>query len=399
MQGRGTGACGNWSRFWRVTPRSGAWGRRLGDIPTGLTWETGAHIVRETGYIRPGQVVDKRFLVKADYLAACSGLVQRTAIEKTGLFPKNFIYYDDIDWCIQMTAKTGMSIVGAPKSRAYHPPGNRRYITWGRYYIARNCFSHIDAMKLGGWVRFKRALREIPRAVAQEMMGLDELASLHLKGLQDALDKRFVDIEPRDVVKPLGFKPFKDLRSLIESELAAFSKTGQARLYVHPLLKSRIAGLEAFRRELKNVKFTWPKERASWRSRTLEGHLLHDSLGALWRAVRGPQAEVAIVPTGWPTAWYRGKVLIQVTTEGLLVRRPTPLKTSSRALKLLVNGFKLAVKIGLRGPHVMELPPAPAFKPAAHVHAPGSNGTVGGTVGPASREAEIVVPPNAAQVA
>ncbi len=150
------------------SPKVGGVGSALGDIPTGLTWETGANIVRRTGYIKPGVITDKRFYVKADYLAACSGLVRRTAIERTGLFPLNFIYYDDIDWCIQMTVKTGMRIVGAPKSRAYHPPGNRRYITWGRYYIARNCFSHIDAMRLGSWVRFHHSpVRELPRAVAQ----------------------------------------------------------------------------------------------------------------------------------------------------------------------------------------------------------------------------------------
>jgi hypothetical protein len=345
-------------------PRVGGVGSALGDIPTGLTWETGASIVRSDGYICPGQVIDRRFLVKADYLAACSGLVRRVAIEKTGLFPKNFIYYDDIDWCVQMTAKTGMKIVGAPKSRAYHPPGNRRYVTWGRYYVARNAFSHIDAMKLGGWVRFKRALREIPRAVAQEMMGLDELSQLHIRGLRDALEKRFVDIEPKDVVRPLGFKPFKELKALVESELAAASSGGRkATLYVHPLLKSRIAGLEAFRRELKHVNVKWPKERSNWATRTLEKHLMGDSLGALWRGIAGPSADVAVVPTGWPSSWFRGKVLIQVTTEGLLVRRPTPLKAAAGAVELLCTGFLLAAKIGLRGPHVMPLPPAPAFRP------------------------------------
>ena len=192
-------------------PKVGGVGSALGDIPTGHTWETGAIITRNNGYILPCHPIDRRFLVPADYLAACSGLVRRTAIEKTGLFPENFIYYDDIDWCIQMRAKTGLRIVGAPRSRAYHPPGNRRYVTWGRYYIARNCFSHIDGMKLGSWVRFKRAAREIPRAVGQAMMGLEELAELHLKGLEDALHKRFPNIEPRDVVKPLGFRPFKEV--------------------------------------------------------------------------------------------------------------------------------------------------------------------------------------------
>ncbi len=348
-------------------PKVGGVGSALGDIPTGHTWETGAIITRKNGYIRPCHPVDKRFLVKADYLAACSGLVRRTAIEQTGLFPENFIYYDDIDWCIQMTAKTGLKILGAPRSRAYHPPGNRRYVTWGRYYIARNCFSHIDGLELGNWVRFRRAMRELPRAVGQAMMGLEELAELHLKGLEDALHKRFPTIEPRDVVKPLGFRPFKDIQTVVDSEMAKLKAEGVAspRLWVHPLLKSRIAGFEQFRRELKKMDFQWPKERKIWRHRALEGHIAHDFMGALWRGLAGPTADVAIVPTGWPTSWFRGRVLIQVTTEGLLVRRPRPAQAAAKALRVCARGVRLAVGLGLRGPHTMTLPAAPAYRPAA----------------------------------
>jgi GT2 family glycosyltransferase len=347
-------------------PKVGGVGSALGDIPTGHTWETGAIITRNNGYILPCHPIDRRFLVPADYLAACSGLVRRTAIEKTGLFPENFIYYDDIDWCIQMRAKTGLRIVGAPRSRAYHPPGNRRYVTWGRYYIARNCFSHIDGMKLGSWVRFKRAAREIPRAVGQAMMGLEELAELHLKGLEDALHKRFPNIEPRDVVKPLGFRPFKEVKPVVSAELESLKKEGVANpsLWVHPLLKSRIPGFEDFRRELKKMEFRWPRERKIWRHRALEGHLWHDFAGAAWRLIAGPTADVAIVPTGWPTSWFRGKVLIQVTTEGLLVRRPRRWSALAKATGIMARGLKLAVGIGLRGPHTMQLPPAPPYRPA-----------------------------------
>jgi len=349
-------------------PKVGGVGSALGDLATGRVWENGAHIIRQHGYILPAGTgdVDKRFLVKADYLAACSGLVRRTAIEKTGLFPNNFIYYDDIDWCIQMTEKTGLKIVGAPKSRAFHPPGDRRYVTWGRYYIARNCFSHCDAMKLGGWVRYKRALRELPRAVGQTMMGLEDLAALHIRGLRDALNRDFRDIEPKDVLKPLGFRPFSQLKEVVETELASIG--GRRRLYVHPLLKSRLAGFEDFRKQLRTLSFEWPPTRKIWRHRHLASKVRADLFGAAWRMITGPDAEVAIVPTGWPTSWFRGKVLIQVTTDGLLVRRPTPLRACINAVKTLLMGIVLAVRLGLRGPHVMELPPAPAFRPAKASH-------------------------------
>ena len=343
--------------------RLGAVGSSLGDLTTGHRWETGANIVRKTGFILPAGTgdPDRRFPIPCDYLAACSALVRRTAIEKTGLFPENFIYYDDIDWCIQMRKKTGLKVVGAPRSRAYHPPGDRRFVTWGRYYIARNCFGHIDVMGMGGWIRFKRALREVPRAVAQAMMGLDELAALHMRGLRDALDKKFPSIEPRDLVK-VQFVPFAKLAETVKAELDAVG--GARRLYVHPLLGNRIAGLEKFRDQLKTIEFQWPADKKDWRFRAPGTRAYRDAFFAGWRLFAGPTADVAVVPSGWFTSWHRGRSMIMVTSEGLLVRRPPRWPTFFKSVGLFFRGIALSAKIGLRGPHTMTLPPAPAWRPA-----------------------------------
>lgn len=354
-------------------PKIGAVGSGMRDIPTGHTWEVGGSIDRRHGGVWPagGGDLDLRFLVKADYLAACSALVRRVAIERTGLFPENFIYYDDVDWCIQMTRKTGFKVVGAPRSRAFHPPGNRRYVTWARYYIARNCFSHMDVMKLGAITRYKRAWREVPRAIGQAMMGLPELSELHLRGLEDARDRKFPAIEPKNVCKPVGFIPFKKLKETVEAELGAARADGrQGSLWVHPLLKSRIPGLEDFRRELKTLHFAWPaEERRLWRRRSQEGHVAADMIGAAWRLVTGPDADVAITPTGWPTNWFRGRTLVQVTTEGLIVRKVEPMAAVRSAVGVFLRGVKLCVQMALRGPHVMPLPPAPRFNPSRETSA------------------------------
>lgn len=349
-------------------PRVGGVGSALHDQITGHTWEVGGNIVKKHGGIWPagGGDLDQRFLVPADYLAACSALVRRTAIEKTGLFPDNFIYYDDIDWCVQMTAKTGLRVVGAPKSRAYHPPGNRRFVTWSRYYIARNCFSHIDVMKMGGWIRFRRAMREIPRAVAQAMMGLPELSELHLRGINDAINKNFPRIEPKDVLKSVGFKPVAQLKDVLEAEVAAAKAAGRkGTVFVHPLLDYRIPGLEEFRKELKKLNLPWPKDFDAWQKRNLEGRELRDMIIASGRLITGPTADVAIVPTGWPSNWFRAPTLIQVTSEGLLVRKVRPWKAVADAIRVFTRGVTLSAKIGLRGPHIMALPPAPRFVPRA----------------------------------
>lgn len=355
-------------------PTLGAVGSALRDVSTGHTWEIGGEINPRHGGVWPagGGDVDRRFLVRAKYLAACSALVRRAAIEKTGLFPENFIYYDDVDWCIQMTAKTGFKVAGAPRSLAFHPPGNRRYVTWARYYIARNCFSHMDVLKMGNWKRFRRAMREVPRAVGQAMMGLPELAELHLRGLRDALERKFVQVEPRHMLEtPLKFVPFKDLPALVESERAKARAAGRSgSLFIHPLLRAKIPGLEACRRELRKVNYTWPRaDMDYWRSRDQEGHPLRDFVGVAKRLITGPDADIAVTPTGWPNNWLRGRTMIQVTSEGLLVREVRPWAALRNAASVYLRGLSLAVALARRGPHVMPLPQAPRFVPSATTHA------------------------------
>ncbi|MFZ4573126.1 MAG: glycosyltransferase family 2 protein [Phycisphaerales bacterium] len=344
-------------------PNVGAVGSALCDTGTGRMWECGGRIDKRHGafYVAASGDVDRRFLVKAHYVAACSALVRREAIEKTGLFPDNFIYYDDVDWCVQMTHKTGLKVRGAPRSRAFHPPGDRRYALWTRYYNARNCFSHMQVMRLGGIARFNRAMIEVRRAVAQTMMGLDDLAELHMRGLRDAISGKFEQVEPKHVLKPLGFMPHATLPDAVREQLARFGP--QATLFVHPLLRSHIAGLEVFRRNLKLLKFSWPADWKRWRKRGLGGHLIRDSLGAAWRGAVSRTADVAIVPTGWPTSWFRGKVLIEITTEGYLVREPKTLPTMTKAFRVFREGFGLALKVAARSPGIRPFP-APSKAPA-----------------------------------
>ncbi len=343
-------------------PHVGAVGAALGEIATAQIWECGGKILKARGTFGPAarDDIDRRALVKCRYVAACCALVRADAVRATGLFPENFIYYDDIDWCLHMTRTTGLRCRATRKARAFHPPGIRRFATWGRYYIARNGFALIDILKLSPLARFRRAFFELPRAAAQTMMGLDELAALHIRGLQDAANHHFPAIEPKDLAKPLGFKPFAKLPEAVKEELAKFGP--HATLYVHPILKNSIPGFEGLRTALKTMTLSWPRGWKKWRRRQQGGHLMRDVLGAAGRALFGPSADVAIVPTGWPTNWFRGRVLFQVTADGFLVRRVNPFVQSWRAFKLLVRGVGLATRITLRPPTARPLPPAPAWK-------------------------------------
>jgi len=344
-------------------PLVGAVGAAMGEIPTAQIWECGGRIFKSRGTFGPAarDDIDRRALIKCHYVAACCALVRASAIRETGLFPENFIYYDDIDWCLSMTRRTGLVCRATRKARAFHPPGIRRFATWGRYYIARNGYSLIEILDLGPAARFRRALFELPRAAAQTIMGLDALGALHLKGLRDAAENNFAPIEPKDLIGPLGFQPFSKLPERVREELAAFGP--YATLYVHPLLKNSIPGFEPMRAALRQLSFAWPRDWRKWKRRQQGSHLFGDLVGAARRALLGPTADVAIVPTGWPTNWFRGRVMIQVTADGFLVNRPRPLDRARKAGRLLAEGLGLALRIAVSPPPARPLPPAPQWAP------------------------------------
>jgi len=358
------------------SPNLGAVGSALCDPVTRQLWELGGHVIRKNGQIRQSQMgdVDRRLLSGADYLAACSALVRREAIEATGLMPTNFIYFDDVEWCIQCRVKTGLKVRGAPRSVAYHPPANRRFMTWGRYYIARNAYSHMNIMKMGGIRRFKRALLDVSRAAAQSLMGIDELAQLHIRGLRDALHNDHQDIEPKDLLKPLGMKPYKELRETVRAEMEAQlgpsnGSTQKGSLFVHPIIRQPMPGFEQLREQIPGLFAAygtdWPRDWKKWRKRNLQTLFVRDLFGAIWRALTGPTADVAIVPTGWPSCWFRGKSLIQITTDGFITRRVTRRGTIAHAARVWWDGLSLAIGLGLNKPKTNELPKAPAWNPAA----------------------------------
>jgi len=344
--------------------RIGAVGAAMGEIATGQIWEVGGKIYKQRGSFGAAARgdVDRRALVKCHYVAACCALIRADALRKTGLFPDNFIYYDDIDWCLHMTAATGLVCRATRRARAFHPPGIRRFATWGRYYIARNAFTVLALRGMGATKRFRRVIFELPRAAAQTMMGLDELAQLHLRGLTDASNAHFPSIEPKDLLAPIGMKPYKGFAAHIQEALHSAGPT--ATLYVHPLLRTNMPAFENLRKALRELTFTWPTNWKQWRKRQQGTYIVTDMIGAAWRAVAGPTADVAIVPTGWPTNWFRGTTLFQVTADGYLVRKVKPVSASWKAVKLLARGMALACKLAHKSPPVRPLPAAPAWQPA-----------------------------------
>lgn len=348
-------------RVLKKNPDLFAAGSALHDQLTRQVYEIGGKLSKVNGFFYPAARgdVDRRFLVKCDYLAACSALVRREAIEATGLMPDIFIHGDDVEWFLRMAQTTGKKMVGVPSAVAFHPLWVRKFQTWVRYYTTRNAYAPIDVMGYGGLTRFRRAIVDTERALAQTMMGLDELAELHIQGLTHAAEGKTKGYGPAGGIVPViqstKVTPFSELARVVREELAKPGRNG--RLFVHPLMLLRVVDFQLLKDQLAQlgVEIT---EDPYWKRRGLDTHRISDTLKALARAFI-PPADVAIVPTGWPTSWFRGRTLIQITSDGFLVRRIHRRPVLRKAASVLWRGLKQSVRLAFRPRTINELPPAP----------------------------------------
>jgi GT2 family glycosyltransferase len=346
-------------------------GSALTDPTTGTTYEVGGVMHREFGFFRPAAMgdVDRRKLVRCQYLAACSALVRREAIEQTGLMPDIFIHGDDVEWFLQMREKTGKKIVAVPRSRAGHPLWNRKFQTWVRYYTTRNAYAPIDCVGFGGWCRFKRAMVDVLRAAGQNALGVKELAELHLLGLEDAaagrVVKREIPVPMASIIAATKTRPFSELPGYLRAEQAKIG--AGCKTYINPLLVMRsreFTNLTPAWREL-GVHGMWHE---GWHRRRLQGRPVRDITLALLRLAFTKHADIAVVPTGLPCGWFRGRTVVMFTSDGFFVRVIGRWEAVGSVVKTLVRGTKAALALGLRRRTTNTLPECPR---RAAVPAPG----------------------------
>lgn len=334
-------------------PKLAAVGSALRDPLTGITFEVGGVVDRATGFYRPaahGYHVDRDALIYCDYLAACSALYRREALERAGIMPEVFLNGDDVELSLNVSQTTGLLIGATASSVVYHPW--RKFQTAARYFIARNSFSPMKRLGLSRAAVFRRGLLEVYRACAQTIMSADELAELHMRGLEDAAAGRISGAAPAGLFPRMGLRPFSELPTVI-AELREAGCKGP--IFVHPYLNVPAAGLHEFRRQIKELNIA-PTDLGPWAHRGLGQELRRELVGAAARLLRGKLADIAIVPTGWPTGWFRGKVQIEVATDGFLVKQVSPWSNFFRSLKVLARGTQQVIKLTLRTPSLSEIP-------------------------------------------
>jgi GT2 family glycosyltransferase len=307
-------------------PDAAAAGSALGFPGSGIAFELGGFVDRRTGeYCQPPPPRDVATPVEVDYVAACSLMVRRRAVERAGLMPDVFINGDDVEWCLRLAAVNRARILAVPGSRARHPHPDRMR-TWDRYYASRNAFAPIARLGLGGITHFRRAMRETARAAGQALVGREDLAALHLRGLRDALAGRttgawegartFRAFSPldhlSDALRGLGRGPVE-----LSGELASDAAL---------LARLREAGVE-------------PVARSVPRSIT----------GAMANLLVGGGAVAVTSARGRPSDWSPARTVITVCPQGFSVGRGGRWRRLLSACDVLARGTALAVALGLRG--------------------------------------------------
>ena len=341
-------------RTMQTQPGLAAVGSALRDPLTGITFECGGIINRRNGCYGPaahGPFLDINTLVYCDYLAACSILARRTVLEKAGIMPELFLNGDDVDMSLNIKAVTGLQLAGDPASVVYHPW--RKFQINARYFIARNSFGPMARLGLSRLAVLKRALLEVFRACAQTVMSADELAELHLLGLADAAAGRTSGPAPAGTFPKVTLVPFAQLAATLSEIQTALGR--KPSLFLHPYLLRPHAGMHDFCTQVELLKL--PHEPIGpWAHRSLGQFLKRELIGAAHRLLVHSPADIAIVPTGWPTGWFRGKVQLEVATDGYLVKEVRKWPNFFRSLAILARGVVLSIKLAVRGPKLNQIP-------------------------------------------
>jgi GT2 family glycosyltransferase len=335
-------------------------GSALARPDTGEVFELGGTVDIRTGEYRQLCPVGADEPVEADYVAACSLLVRREAVERAGVMADMFINGDDVEWCLRLSQRTGGRILAVPASRARHPhPDKMR--TWDRYYAARNAFCPIERLHLGALTRFRRAMRETGRSVSQALGGRHDLADLHIRGLRDALAGRTSGPAPA----ALEFEPFRPSAELAGAigELATGLRGGSIRVSAG-LADDRVA-LDAIRSAHIDPVIQ-PAPGSTGR--------------ALARVLLGTGESVAVVSArGRPNDWSPARVLVSIAPQGFVIIREGRGRRLIGAGRVLARGAFLAVGLSLRGPGAaprIPAAPAPARPAGASLDTPGVDLTI-----------------------
>jgi len=328
-------------------------GSELRDTTTGITYEIGGMISRETGHLFPAHFgpCEPGTVVGCEYLAACSMLVRAEAVRRTGLMPDVFLYNDDVEWSLALREASGQNLAGIAGSIVYHPWRKFQGVT--RFYASRNAFGPAFRLGLRRRAIFKRGIMETGYAISLAITGLVELANAHIFGLEACAAGRRSGPGPGLTANMPEVRAFTSLIEEVER-----LDPGRRATFVHPSFGDPWAGFDDLRKQLRRM-YLDPGNYSLWHSRSLVPLLLRTVPRVLRRLFAGAVYRVAIVPMGWTTNWLHGETMIVVVGNGFITMPVEPWKALPRTFAIGIRGLWASLRIALGRRRVLPLPPAP----------------------------------------
>jgi len=327
-------------------------GAELRDPQSGATYEIGANICPETAASIPaaGADVEPPQLVRCHYVAACCALVRREAVERTGLMPELFLYFDDIDWCLALSRESGLAFAGVPGAIAYHPWWWRRLVSAKRYFLARNAFGPMERLGMSGAQRFDRAVREVGQAVGLASLGQTGPAVDTIRGLADAAGGKARGRGRWRPAKGRGAQPIGELGVALREALGR----GE-RIFIHPSFGEAWVGFDPVREQVLAAGLD-PGNYRIWHGGSIASLVVASLAGAARRVFVGGTADVAVVPLGWATGWMHAPRTIAVAGMEFIDVKPRLWRTLPVAAWIGASGLVHALRLRRRGPGVNPLP-------------------------------------------
>lgn len=329
-------------------------GTAIADPQTGRVFETGARLDRRTGRL-VARAAPAGEPIEVDYAAACCLLVPADAVRRAGLLPDLFVHSDDVAFCLRLREATGRRLLATPAAVCRHPRFDR-YKTWARYYEARNWIVPVVDAGLGTGARVRRAWREVVLAVGQALIGRDDLAQLHLRGLRDAAGGRTTGRAPHDRTRTRRTWPMHALMPTLEALLPAIPPSAQPLAALHadaPLSKGR-------RHQVRTLLSKRGLTVADTPARPPTSRL--EAISGLLRTLLTPPVAIAVVNAKAPPhAWSAGRIIIAVSPEGFSLCRPRAAERVAALANAVARGTLSTLRLALMPPAAPRSPtPAPA---------------------------------------
>ncbi|MEO1584887.1 MAG: glycosyltransferase family 2 protein [Planctomycetota bacterium] len=322
-------------------------GAAVAEPATGKIFEAGARLSRRSARfeaVRP-RTADP---YDVDYAAACCLLVSAEALGRSGLMPDLFLYGDDVSLCLRL-GEHGR-IVAAPRARCRHPRFDR-YKTWARYYEARNWVVPAAIARVSADARVRRAWREVVLAAGQMMVGRDDLAHLHLRGLADAARGRTIGRAEADRTRTRRDWPLHSLPKTIDAIGPTIPESAQPIAPVQadaPLTRQWRA---AVRKKLESKGLTVIDEPVPG------GSPVRIALRGIMRLLLTPPAGIAVVNAKAPPhAWCAARIVIAVSPVGYTVRRLGYLDRIAAVANAVGRGLLATARLALAAPDPPESP-------------------------------------------